>query len=359
MYDALQSDGTFTAGGVLEFQRTGSATWDGTAKRFSSTVSDSLRGEWYTSGTPIGVKPGESNLLATMYVAKGAGIQYTGNISYTSGGGQLIPVAIPLSDPLDSPPTIILGSAVNSTIITGGTGTLGATVASATEPPYASPLNYTVSAAVQSGAATLGSVSPGSGSLGIGESAAHTVSAVSTNIGQNLVRFTASSGWASNSPQTIDATLTVLGNSAAAFANGSGVLNLNFGTLQVGTGTHGLQFQIKNLLADYRAKLDLDSVVESSDAGGVFSTDAAPFSNLPSGNLSSFFDVSLDTANLGNFSGQYQFNLSDQKNLDGHAGAQTLTLNVTGNVVPEPSTLVLLGVAAIGVLAWAWRPRRT
>jgi hypothetical protein len=37
------------------------------------------------------------------------------------------------------------------------------------------------------------------------------------------------------------------------------------------------------------------------------------------------------------------------------AGQQTLTLNVTANVVPEPSTLALLLVGALGLLGFAWR----
>ena len=251
---------------------------------------------------------------------------------------------------------ISLGNAVNATIITGGMGNLGATVSNSAASGAAN-LNYTVSAAVQNGVATLGNVSPGTGLLAPGASAVNTVSAVSTNIGQNTVRFTASDPQASNSPQTIDASLTVLGHSAAAFTNGSSELSLDFGTLQVGSGTHSLQFQITNLSAQYRAGLDLDSIVEVSDTGGVFSTNAAAFSNLAPNMISSFFDVFLESSTTGHFDGQYRFDLSDQKDLNGHAGTQVLTLNVTANVVPEPSTIVLLGVGAIGLLGWRWRRR--
>ena len=73
----------------------------------------------------------------------------------------------------------------------------------------------------------------------------------------------------------------MLDHAAAAFSNGGTVLNLNFGTLQVGSGTQSLQFQIENLPAAYRAALDLDSVMVLSDPGGVFSTNAAPFADLP------------------------------------------------------------------------------
>ncbi|MFZ1935903.1 MAG: PEP-CTERM sorting domain-containing protein [Thermoguttaceae bacterium] len=38
--------------------------------------------------------------------------------------------------------------------------------------------------------------------------------------------------------------------------------------------------------------------------------------------------------------------------------SQTLHLHISGEVVPEPSTLVLVAVGAISLLAYAWRWRR-
>src|SRR5208282_3822810 len=117
---------------------------------------------------------------------------------------------------------------------------------------------------------------------------------------------------ASNSPQTTTATLTVLDHAAAAFAGGGGMLNLTFGTLQLGSGTQELQYQIENLPATYRAGLALDSVTALSDPGGVFSTDAAPFADLAPGATSGLFNLFLNTSQIGEFSGEYQFNLSDE-----------------------------------------------
>ena len=57
--------------------------------------------------------------------------------------------------------TIALTNAVNATIITGGTGTLGTTVSNSAGSG-ANNLNYTLTAAVQSGNATLGSLRSGS-----------------------------------------------------------------------------------------------------------------------------------------------------------------------------------------------------
>ena len=78
----------------------------------------------------------------------------------------------------------------------------------------------------------------------------------------NTLSFTASDPNSSNLSQTATATLTVLDHAAAAFTNGSGTVNLNFGTLQAGSGTQALQFQIENLPAAYRAGLALDSVTD-------------------------------------------------------------------------------------------------
>ncbi len=66
--------------------------------------------------------------------------------------------------PATTPATISLGSVLNARIMTGGTGTFGATVTNSAASG-SNNLNYTLAAAVTSGAATLGTVSPGSDSL--------------------------------------------------------------------------------------------------------------------------------------------------------------------------------------------------
>ena len=106
----------------------------------------------------------------------------------------------------------------------------------------------------------------------------------------------------------------MLDHAAAAFANGSGTLNLNFGTLQLGSGTQAMQFQIQNLPAAFRAGLDLDSITDFP-TGGIFSTDAMSFTDLAPGTESNLFDLFLNTSQQGQFSGEYQFNLSDEKDL--------------------------------------------
>lgn len=150
----------------------------------------------------------------------------------------------------------------------------------------------------------------------------------------------------------------VLDHSAAVFADGSQVLDLDFGDIQLGSGLKSLEYQFKNLPAEFRAGLDLDGITEVADSGGVFNTDPFEFENLSSGKLSSLYNLFLDPTKLGEFSGQYRFDLSDQKDLNGHAGAQTLILNVTANVVPEPCTFVLLSMSAFGLSAWSFQRGR-
>ena len=174
-------------------------------------------------------------------------------------------------------------------------------------------------------------------------------------LGVTTVSFTSSDPNSSNLSQAATATLAVLDHSAAAFAGGGGTLNLTFGVLHLGSGTQDRKYQIENLPAAYRAGLALESVMALSDPSDVFSTDAMPFSDLPAGQTSGLMDLFFSPSQVGNFSGQYQLNLSDEQDLSGWAGGQTLTLNVTAEVVPEPSTLALLSVVAVEVTGAAWR----
>ena len=255
-----------------------------------------------------------------------------------------------------APANIALSGGTSATIITGGTGTVGMTVSNSPSSGY--NLNCTLTAAVLGGSARMGQLNPSSGTIAPGSSQPCTVSATSTNLGVNRIALSASDPNSSNLSQTATATLTVLDHAAAAFSNGGTVLNLNFGTLQVGSGTQSIQFQIENLPAAHRAALDLDSVMVLSDPNGVFSTDATTFTHLAPGATSGLDDLFLNTSQEGEFSGKYQFNLSDEQDLSGHAGQQTLTLNVTAEVVPEPSTLALLAAGALGLVGYAWRRRR-
>jgi hypothetical protein len=146
----------------------------------------------------------------------------TGNNGYAAGPGYDLatglgtPVANKLVPDLaaygvTSPATISLGSVVNARVMSGVAGTVGATVSNSAASG-SNNLNYTLAAVVSSGSATLGTVTPGSDSLAPARGDANTVSATSTNLGLNTITFTATDFNASNTPQTIDATLTVVAN---------------------------------------------------------------------------------------------------------------------------------------------------
>ena len=307
-------------------------------------------------GQPNGIVVSGSNLFVANvntgtigeYTTSGAVV----NTSLITGLGQPLGIAL-----VSKPPTIALAAASNATIITGGTSSLGTSVSNSGAFDTDN-LNYTMITAIQSGGGTLGTVAHATGSLAPSASQSCTVPATSTNLGVNTISLTASDPNASNSPQTTTGTLTVLDHAAAAFAGGGTTLNLNFGNVEFGSGTLALPFQVENLFAAYRAGLARNSVTAISDPLGLFSTDAADFADMAPGALSDVYDVDLSTSQLGQFSGQYQFNLSDEQDLSGHAGQQTLTLNVTADVVPEPSTLTLLAAGAIGLVGYGLRRRR-
>jgi len=241
------------------------------------------------------------------------------------------------------PAAIGLSSPVNDTIITGGTGTLGTTVTNTAGPGHAN-LDYNLAANVTVGSANLGAVNPGSGSLAPSASAPNTVSASSTNVGDNTIRFTATDPDASNSPQHINTTLTVLDHSHASLNNT--VLQasraIDFGRVLRNAVLPGQLFGVSNLAIGHAASdtagLDLDSFTPN-DANPLTTT-LSTFTNLAAGTTSNYA-ASLATGNYGTFAKTVNIGLSDQ-NLPGAGGpnSQTLTLNlqaVVGNAIADSS----------------------
>ena len=229
----------------------------------------------------------------------------TGNISKISPNGSTVTTfATGLTSPVfiafgpADPATIGILSQGNASIITGGTSTLRVTVSNLATTG-ASNLNYTTSAAVQSGSASLGAVSPGSGSLAPGGSNSATVLAASTNLGQNTVRFTASDSQASNSPQIADVTLTVLDHSNASLSASSnqGTQTINFGNVLKGATVPSQTFTIYNRAANttvaYTANMKLTGFGATGDAA--LSTNLAAFNGLTPGNGNTF-TASFDTS---------------------------------------------------------------
>ena len=113
------------------------------------------------------------------------------NASLVSGLGQPIGIAV------STPSTVAMAAGSNATIITGGTGSLGTTVSNSAASGT-NNLNYTLTAAVPSGSATLGAITSCTGSLAPSASQSCTVSATSTNLGVNTISLTASDPNSSN-----------------------------------------------------------------------------------------------------------------------------------------------------------------
>ena len=117
------------------------------------------------------------------------------------------------------------------------------------------------------------------------------------------------------------------------------------------------QYNVFNLLqtAGFTGKLDL---LGFSGAGDTAQIDSglACFLDLEAGDFTPF-TATLNTSTLGSYSVDFTLDLVDSASdgIGGGAEHQTLHLQITGEVVPEPSTLVLLTAGLIGLLCFAWR----
>jgi len=234
------------------------------------------------------------------------------------------------------PAMIGLLSPTGDTIITGGSGTLGATVRNI-GGDKAVDLNYNLTAAsVPVGAANPGAVSPGSGSLAPGFQQANTVSATSTNVGDNTIRFTATAAEAGNSPQTIDATLSVLDHSHASLAPGAQQTQqtVAFGNVLRNAVVPGQAVSITNRAIGHAAAETAHLELDSFTPNGLspLTTTLSTFTDLAAGSTN-HYTASLATGTSGQFSRVVTIGLSDE-DLPG-AGAensQVLTVNMSATV---------------------------
>ena len=169
----------------------------------------------------------------------------------------------------------------------------------------------------------------------------HSFTFSATNAGTNTGALVVSA----SSPQAANANLTnhfaveALHRAAPSFASNAATLSLeiDLGTLNFGDSSAAQSFDIFNRAgasgSAWTARLDLDSITTGVPSG-IFSTTLSPFANLNAGSAASY-QVSLATGALGDFSGTYTLNLSDE-NLPG-AGSHSLTLNVRGEVLGNVS----------------------
>ena len=178
------SGGTPTT--LLSFSGTnGAMPWGILVLSGSTLYGTTSAGGAYSDGTifSMSVSGGTATTLFSFNGSDGqgptAGLTLSGSVLYgttTSGGAVNAGTVFALNI---APATIALSSISSATIISGGTGTVGMTLSNSPTSGY--NLNYTLSAAVTSGTASLGTATPTSGSLAPGGSQSCMVSATSTH----------------------------------------------------------------------------------------------------------------------------------------------------------------------------------
>jgi fibronectin-binding autotransporter adhesin len=214
---------------------------------------------------------------------------------------------------------VSLGSIVNAVTISGGTTNVGLTVTNSA-PLGNDNLNYTLTAAINSGSATLGEITSGTGSLAPSASQSCPVSATSTTVGVTTVSFTASDPYASNSPQTTTATMSVLGHSNPVLAVRSG----NNQTVIVGATNVSASLS----LTDYGTDLSPLDVNTLSGLTGLIGTAV-----VASGGSTSY-TAALSTAVIGLAETQsFSLKAGDEQALPGASAMKTLSQSVTLNVL--------------------------
>ena len=149
-------------------------------------------------------------------------------------------------------------------------------------------LNYTLTANVLSGSATLGAISSGTGSLAPSASQSCTTAATSTILGVTTISFTASDPNSSNLSQTTTATLTVMDHSNASLSSTATqtTQTINFGNVLRGATVPSQSFTIYNRAANTTpantANLKLTSFSTSGNTAAL-STNLTTFGGLAAG----------------------------------------------------------------------------
>jgi len=181
-------------------------------------------------------------------------------------------------------------------------------------------------------------------------------------IGINLASNGTNSGLADTAldPQAVSMSALVYDRGVASFVDSPTKVDTLSLLLSGSLGaTVTESYDIYNLLqtVGYTGALDVVSFPGTGNTGQLHSGLSTCKIDADS---SQSFTASLDTSVIGSYSATYTLDLQDAASdgIDGGVMHQTLYLHIDGQVVPEPSTGILLAAGLIGLLAFAWRKRR-
>lgn len=193
----------------------------------------------------------------------------------------------------------------------------------------------TSTARIVAGTSTLGLVSDGAGSSGLGQ----------TVIPDQILNLT---GQVNNYAAPV---FLKLSGGGTLVQNSANVFTLDFGT--IGTiGNSGMETApvvTLGLMNDVSGPSDTLAGNFLTDTGIFTASGLDPVTGLTAGQIQSGLTLSLDNAETGIFTGSITFNASSQ-NASGYDGSLgTFVVNLQANVVPEPSGSALLILAAAGL----------
>jgi autotransporter-associated beta strand protein len=309
-----------------------------------SATSLTYRDDYQFSTAPVYSGTGNFRLVSSSYAVFGnngsvtGSVNQSGNTALNDLGANKSTILADLTTATDHLPVvadysltsagslgvIAVGNALSTTIITGGTGTLGFTVTNAAPAGYGN-LNCSVSAApTQSGTQmSLGAATPSAGTLTPGASQAFTFPVTSTNPSLNpfFVNLTALDPNSANISVSTTASLTVLRHAWPAVLVGSG----NNQRVILGAAGITAGLVLYNAPGPGYAKLDVNSLSTgvSGPTGG----------ELLSSGSTLAYTAALNTGTVGVQNQVFSLNVGDDHTLPGALAPTNTSTSVTLTVL--------------------------